>query len=326
MSEFPRLNVALSDCLSGCECRYNGGHAQDEFVIHQLAAYADFFKFCPEAPVLGTPREPIRLVQGNDSIRVVGTKSGRDVTDGLLDYTEKKLAFLQKQSLDGAVVKSRSPSCGLERIKVYRPSGEWFGSQDPMDQGVFTKRLQEALPWIAIEEEGRLQDPWLRENFMLHVFTLARWRNFLQKQTGVADLQAFHRDHKYLLLSKNESLYRQMGPIVAEARKDTLQDSLQAYEGLLHRLLATKSNKGKMLNTLEHMYGYFKKQVGDAEKELFRSTLQEFKEGIVPLISVMKLLQQFIHRYGSEYLQGQVILDPYPPELALRSHLQAYKS
>jgi len=326
--EFPRLRIALSDCLYGSECRYNGGHAQYDFVRYELSKYADFFRFCPEAAVMGTPRETIRLVDVENQIRVIGPKSGTDYTEGLQSYTDKKIDFLEKQNLDGAVVKSRSPSCGLERIKVYRPTGEWFGSQDPMDQGLFTKNLQQRIPNLFVEEEGRLQDAWLRENFMLNLFTKARWREFVEQMNEAPKIKAFqefHRDHKYLLLSKDEQLYREMGKIVAKTTKENLTEQLEAYEKALNILLQERASKGKMVNVMQHMYGYFKDQVTPAEKHLFTETLEEFRKGIVPFISVMKLLEQFINHYGSEYLETQWIIHPYPSELALRSKTTAYR-
>lgn len=324
-THFPRLRIALSSCLSGTECRYNGGHAQDDFVRNHLANYADFFKFCPEAAVIGTPRETIRLVGINGAIHVRGSTSNTDYTEGLQHYTDTTINKLQQQSLDGAVVKSRSPSCGLERIKVYRESGEWYGTKDPMDQGIFTRNLQQKISHIAIEEEGRLQDAWLRENFMLQVFSLARLREFLSSSPAVSELQQFHRDHKYLLLSKHEPFYRDMGRLVAKARSNNLQDSLDQYRDHFYAIMAHKSRRSTMINVLEHMYGYFKLQVTPTEKAFFRETLHEFRQGIVPLIAVIKILQQFIHHYGSDYLQTQVILHPYPSELALRSDIRAYR-
>lgn len=322
---FPRLTIAVSDCLKGVECRYNGGHAQDEFVKHQLSQYADFVPFCPEAAVIGTPRETIRLVDVKGQVRVLGSKSATDYTDGLLDYAKQRVALIAERQVDGAVVKSRSPSCGLERIKVYRESGEWYGSSDPMRQGLFTEQLQKNMPYLAIEEEGRLQDAWLRENFVLQIFSAARWREFMQKRPDVKAFQEFHRDHKFLLLSKDEILYRQMGPIVAEATVLNLQEKLAEYGDLFREAIAEKGARGKMINVLEHLYGYFKKQVTESEKVFFRETLEEFRAGTVPLIAVIKIIQQFIHHYGSEYLSTQIILHPYPPELALRSSIQAYR-
>lgn len=326
---FPRLKIAVSDCLRGTECRYNGGHAQDDFLNHHLAKYADFYPFCPEAAVLGTPRETIRLVGvvtelGMD-IRIRGSRSDQDYTDGLQAYNDKMVPKLLGMNLDGAVVKARSPSCGLERIKVYQPTGEWFGSKDPMMAGLFTHTLQTQAPHLAIEEETRLNDAWLRESFMMHAFTAARWREFLVSEPTLATFQTFHRDHKYLYLSKNEALYREMGALVATTRAHNLTLSLVGYEEKLFVLLACRSKKGQIKNVLDHIFGYFKAQVTLAEKEHFLETVQEFMDDVVPLIAVIKVLEQFLRHYGSDYLASQIFFHPYPADLALRSKTSAYR-
>lgn len=324
--DFPRLKIAVSDCLRGTECRYNGGHAQDDFVNHALAKYADFYPFCPEAAVIGTPRETIRLVGMPEGVRVIGPKTGNDYTDGLQSYGDKMVPKLLEHSLDAAVVKSKSPSCGLERIKVYQPTGEWHGSKDPLTTGLFSGQLRRQAPYLAIEDEGRLQDAWLRENFMLHAFTAARWRELLSSNPSLADFQIFHRDHKYLLLSKNESLYREMGPLVAQTRKDNLEEQIITYQKKLFALLSFRSSRGQVKNVLDHVYGYFKQQVSVEEKAHYQTSVAEFIEGTVPLIAVIKVLEQFLNHYGSDYLTTQVFFHPYPADLALRSDIKAYKS
>lgn len=325
MMTFPRLRIAVSDCLRGTECRYNGGHAQDDFVNKHLAKFADFFPFCPEAVVLGTPRETIRLVGIGNEIHVMGSKSNSDVTEGIRNYTNKMVPKLLEQEIDGAVVKSRSPSCGLERIKVYQPDGQWHGSKDPMTSGLFTGELRNSAPQLAIEEEGRLQDAWLRENYMLQVFTNARWREFLASDPTLAEFQAFHRDHKYLLMSKNQELYREMGALVATTRKQNLPESLLGYQYKLYETMAFRTKRGHVRNVLDHIYGYFKKQITEDEKQHYIETVNEFYDGVIPLIAVIKILEQFVKHYGSDYLATQVFFHPYPAELALRSKITAYR-
>jgi uncharacterized protein YbgA (DUF1722 family) len=256
---------------------------------------------------------------------VIGPKSGNDFTDELQRYTDKKIEFFVKENIDGAVVKSRSPSCGLERIKVYQPNGDWFGSKDPMRDGLFTHSLQERLPGIAIEEEGRLQDAWLRENFIMHLFSSARWREFRSGTPSLSTFQAFHRDHKYLLMSKHDASFRELGSIVAQARKPTLEQAIEQYEFKFLQILKHRSSKGKMINVIEHMYGYLKDRVSAEEKLHYLETLNEFNQGIVPMIAVMKLLKHFIIHYKNDYLSTQVVLDPYPADLALRSNITAFK-
>lgn len=321
---FPRIQIAVSDCLIGTPCRYNGGHAQDNFVQNVLAKYADFHAFCPEGAVIGTPRETIRLVGMENQVRVIGPKTGIDYTDGLNAYCDEVLPKLLAQSLDGAVVKSRSPSCGLERIKVYQPTGEWHGSKDPMQAGLFTQRLLEAAPHLAVEEETRLNDAWLRETFMLQAFTSARWREFITQTPTLAQFQIFHRDHKYLFLSKNETLYREMGTLVGQTNKQNLAENLLTYQAKMFQLLACRVSKGQVKNVLDHIYGYFKTHITEAEKQHYHQTVAEFIDNIVPLIAVIKILEQFLKRYGSDYLATQIFFHPYPADLALRSNITAY--
>ena len=322
---FPRLKIAVSDCLRGTECRYNGGHAQDDFVNDHLAKYADFYPFCPETAVIGTPRETVRLVGIELEVRVIGPKSSTDYTEGLQAYNDKIIPKLLDKKLDGAVVKSRSPSCGLERIKLYQPNGEWHGSKDPMQSGLFTGDLKKAAPHLAIEEEGRLTDAWLRESFMVQAFTSARWREFLESIPTVGDFQTFHRNHKYLFLSKNEEIYRELGALVGTTRKHNLSESLLGYEQKMFDLLACRSKKGPVKNTLDHIYGYFKHDITASEKDHYHETVAEFMNDIIPLIAVIKILEQFLKHYGSDYLASQVFFHPYPAELALRSKTTAYR-
>lgn len=325
-SHYPRIQLAVSNCLLGVKCRYNGGHAQDDFVTDRLAKYVDFIPFCPEDAAMGTPRESVRLCRVDDEIRVLGGKSGQDYTQGLVDYNDKMVARLQRKMIDGAVVKAKSPSCGLGRIKIYRPTGEWLGSDKGTGQGLFTQALQRAMPHIALEDEGRLQDPWLRENFVMQLFTLARWREFLAQSPSVADLQTFHRRHKFLLLSKNEALYRQMGPVVAQATKSNWAEDIEAYQALLYQALAAKTQRGSVINVLEHLFGYLKGQVSPSQKAMYLETLAEFRDGVIPLIAMIKLLRQWVDEFEVSYLSDQWIFDPYPADLALRSDLLAFKN
>lgn len=323
---YPRVQLAISNCLLGVKCRYNGGHAQDDFVMDHLAMYVDFIPFCPEDAVMGTPRESVRLCRVEGEIRVLGGKSQSDYTDGLVHYNQQMVNNLKQHQIDGAIVKAKSPSCGLDRIKIYRPTGEWLGSDNGIGQGLFTQTLQQSMPYLAIEDEGRLQDAWLRENFVMQLFTQARWREFLASSPGLAEFQRFHRQHKFLLLSKSEAIYRQMGPVVANATLVSWDSSIEQYQNLLKQALASKTQRSAMLNVLEHLYGYVKDRVSPSQKELYRESLEEFRQGVIPLIALMKLFKQWVDEFAVEYLQDQWIFDPYPADLALRSDLSAYKN
>jgi uncharacterized protein YbgA (DUF1722 family)/uncharacterized protein YbbK (DUF523 family) len=322
---YPQIRLAVSNCLLGVKCRYNGGHAQDDFITERLARYVEFIPFCPEDAAMGTPRESVRLCRVEGEVRVLGGRSGQDYTEGLLDYNGKMIARLVKKQIDGAIVKAKSPSCGLDRIKIYKPTGEWLGSDKGVGQGLFTQALEQAMPFIALEDEGRLFDPWLRENFVLQLFSLARWREFVASSPSVSGFQDFHRRHKFLLLSKNEVLYRKMGPIVAQTSLSNWDESIEAYQGLLQQILALKTQRGAMINVLDHLYGYVKNQVSDYQKSLYFESVEEFRAGVIPLIALIKLLRQWVAEFGVEYLADQWIFDPYPADLALRSDLKAFK-
>ncbi|WP_248850005.1 YbgA family protein [Thiomicrospira microaerophila] len=322
----PKIRLAVSNCLLGVKCRYNGGHAQDDFLTDRLAKFVELIPFCPEDAAMGTPRESVRLCEVDQQIRVLGGRSGTDYTDGLVDYNRKMIDRLVKKQIDGALVKAKSPSCGLDRIKIYKPTGEWLGSEKGIGQGLFTQALQQKMPHIALEDEGRLFDPWLRENFVLQLFSLARWRTFISQPQSVKNFQVFHRRHKFLLLSKNEALYRQMGPIVAQTTSQNWEESTERYQDLFWRVLASKTQRSAMINVLDHLYGYVKSQVSDYQKNLYLESLEEFREGIIPLIALMKLLRHWVVEFKVDYLSDQWIFDPYPAELALRSEINAFKN
>ena len=315
----PRIRVALSDCLQGRACRYNGDHALDSFVKQQLSKYADYYAFCPESAVIGTPRETINLISISDQLEVVGSQTGTNYKDALQSYVDLKVDYFTTQNIDAAVVKSRSPSCGLVDVKLYDEFGEWKSSPVEFTQGVFTQSLQSQNPYIAIEDEKRLHDPWLREQFLIQAFALARWRQFMASSPSLSDFQTFHQRVKYLLQAKNERIYRTMGPIVAQANKVNLPKSLLRYQQAYLRLMDSEMNRGQVENAFDHMLGYFKQKLSIHERTMYSEILAIFREEKGDLIHLVNAIQMFVDRYGSEYLQNQFILQPYPEELASSS-------
>lgn len=321
--DFPRLRLAASGCLLGQPVRYNGGHAQDDFV-QRLRHYADFSPFCPEAPVLGTLRETIRLVSVDGKVRVRGTVSGTDVTEAIEASCERQALAVLAYQPDGVIVKSKSPTCGLERVKLYREDGVWQSPRDPVTSGRFTARLLTAAPFLSIEEEGRLHDAWLREQFMLRVYTRARWRTFVTSASPtVAGLQRFHRRHKLILLARNEMILRRLGTLVAAATSENLSQTLALYDKLLNEAFATPSSRRRLRNVFHHVLGYFKTVLRSEEKRFYLQTLDEFIAGVVPLITVIKVWEGLLLRRPHPYLAEQIFWHPYPPELALRSAVSA---
>lgn len=315
------MKIGVSECLTGVKCRYDGSHARDDFVTKVLAEYAEFVPFCPEAAVLGTPRETMRFVRFEDGVKLVGNASGSDYTAPIRAYSLEAAERIRNEGLCGFVFKAKSPSCGVERVKIYTEGGMPAESAD----GLFARTVQEALPYLPVEDEKRLLDAWLRENFILHIFAYERYMTFAKTARSMKELVDFHSRHKFLLQSKHEGYYRELGSIVANHDKLAFEAVMEKYGELFLKTIAQKNSRGAAVNVLEHMYGFVKKLVSDEEKQLFLKTLGEFREGVIPMIAVLKLLEHFVVLHNVEYIKNQVFLDPYPAKLGLRSDIKAYR-
>lgn len=317
-----KIKVGISKCLLGECCRFDGGHKKDDFITQKLSKYCEFIPFCPEEEILGTPRESIRLVLENESIRVKGNKSGEDFTDKLKAISQEGTKNFKQQDIRGFIFKAKSPSCGFERVKLYNLKGDSIAYKE---SGIFAKELIESFEYIAIEDEARLNDSWLRENFILNLFAFSDLMEFLDSNPKPKDLVDFHSRYKFLLLSKNQKLYYEIGKVVGNQTKIDFDEILSEYKKIFILLLKEKSSRKKSLNTLEHIFGFFKKLISRDEKEDILISFREFKDGLIPLIVPIKLLQLYIKKYDIEYLKHQKYLNPYPDDLALRSDIKALK-
>ncbi|MEA3353485.1 MAG: DUF523 and DUF1722 domain-containing protein [Campylobacterota bacterium] len=316
------MKIGISSCLLGDLCRYDGSGCKDSFVVDELSKYFELMGYCPEEPVFGTPRDTIRLVGVNNQIRVHIVKSGEDVTDKLLNSS---MVFAKKAKYDdlcGFVLKSKSPTCGLERVKVYE---EKNAPSEKKGIGLFANELQKIYPNLPIEEEGRLNDPWLKENFLMQVFAYGDIKKFLESDPKLKELVVFHTSYKYLIFAKSEKSYRSLGGIVANHEKLELTKVLKLYQEQFLKAINEKSNIKKTYNVLQHITGYFKKLISKDEKEHLLTACNEYKGGIIPLIAVTKLINLYVKRFDNKYLKSQKFLNPYPKELSLRSDIKAYK-
>lgn len=316
------MKMGISSCLLGQMCRYNGGHAKDDFVMEVIHTYFDVIAFCPEAVIFGTPREAIRLFEDENGINVITTKENKNVTHALMESSKGMVEQIKEEGLCGFILKSNSPTCGLERVKIYdakNPSGERRGI------GVFANEIRKQFPHLPLEEEGRLQDAWLRENFMMQVFAYQEIHEFLAASPKMGDLVEFHSKYKYLIYAKSHQSYKALGSIVANHSTLALKEVLSLYTEAFLKAIALKGTVKKTYNVLIHIYGYFKKEIEKEEKEEVLLCLQEFKEGIIPLIAAIKMLNLYVKRFDITYLKTQKFLNPYPKELALRSSIKAYK-
>ncbi len=315
------MNIAVSSCLLGEKVRFDGGHKHDHFITDNLGAYAEFVPFCPEALTFGTPRPTIRLVKDDEKIKVQSSKTANDVTDALLVTSNHELERLKNTHLSAIIFKSKSPSCGLGSALIYRTNGYAAGKDD----GVFAKLCREHFPLLPMEEEGRLCDPWLRENFIMQVFAYDDFEQFKASNPDMKTLVDFHQSYKFMLQAKNEKMYRMLGQIVGNHDELRFSEILKEYEYLFKTIIAEKSSIGKNRNVLEHMAGFVKDKISTIEKEMLHEQIRDYANKIVPLIAPLSRLHMFAKTHDVAYLLNQKFLHPYPKELALRSDIKSGK-
>jgi len=311
-----KITIGVSSCLLGNEVRYDGGHKHDRYITETLGRYLSFVPVCPEVECgLPIPREAMRLVGEVDSPQLVTNKTGVDHTDRMLTWARKKVVELEKENLCGFIFKNRSPSSGMERVKVYD------GNNVPraVGVGIFARAFKDHFPLLPTEEEGRLHDPLLRENFIEQLFVYQRWREVADAPTA-AKLISFHTTHKLLLMAHSEKHTREMGRLMAQAGSLDLDTFIERYQELLMAAMSLKPTTKKHVNVLQHMMGFFKKMISADEKQELLSVIEQFRNNIVPLIVPVTLINHYIRKYQEPYLMQQHYLNPHPLELKLRNH------
>lgn len=266
---------------------------------------------------MGAPREPLRLIGTPSQPKMIAEKSGRDWTAAMRQFSAQRVAELAQLELSGYVFKKNSPSCGMERVKIYSNKD----SSRRLGRGFFAAAVMEHMPLLPVEEEGRLNDLELRENFIERVFAYRRWQDALSTTHSISALVAFHTRHKFLLLAHSERHYRQLGRIVATATKTSLAQTYDAYAQAFMAAVAIHATAKKHTNVLNHMLGYFSKQLPTAERQETLSLLDDYRRQLIPLIVPITLMRHYIKKYEVGYLEGQVYLEPSPKELMLRNHV-----
>jgi uncharacterized protein YbgA (DUF1722 family)/uncharacterized protein YbbK (DUF523 family) len=313
-----KIRLGVSSCLLGEKVRFDGGHKLDHFLTDTLGRFVEYVPVCPEVEVgLPTPRETLRLVGETEAPRLVFTKSGEDITERMTIWARKRVVALEKEGLCGFIFKSKSPSSGMERVKLYDRNGV------PNKQGVglFARAFMEHFPLLPVEEDGRLHDPHLRENFIEIIFVLKRWRETLAEGMTRGGLVNFHTRHKLLLLSHSTEIYRHMGQLVARAKELEEKVLFDQYLLLLMKGLRLKTTVAKHVNVLQHVLGYFKKQLSADEKQEILGIIGNYRAQQIPLIVPVTLLNHFVRKYDKAYLKQQIYLNPHPLELQLRNHV-----
>jgi uncharacterized protein YbgA (DUF1722 family)/uncharacterized protein YbbK (DUF523 family) len=312
-----KIKLGISTCLLGKNVRYDGNHAHDAFLTRTLSQFVEYVPVCPEHELgLGVPREAMRLVGDPESPRLVTIKTRKDLTVPMCSWAKKRVSELEGEALSGFIFKAKSPSSGLMRVKVYDANGV------PKKQGIglFARAFVERFPLLPVEEAERLNDPVLREHFIERIFVMNRWRRLVAQRRNLGKLVKFHTRHKLLIMAHSPEHYRQMGRLVATGKGVAVAELYDRYYELLMTALARRATVRRHVNVLQHVMGYFKKQLSADEKQELVEVISDYKCGDFPLIVPITLLKHYVRKYEESYLATQWYLNPHPTELRLRNH------
>jgi len=313
-----KIKLGISTCLLGETVRYDGGHKLDRFLTDTLGQYVQYVPVCPEVECgLPVPRESMRLEGNPDFPRLITSRTKQDMTERMVRWAKRRVVEFEEEDLCGFIFKSDSPSSGMERVKVYNEKGM------PVKKGIgmFARIFMEHFHLLPVEDEGRLHDPELRENFIERIFTLKRWREVLGKKENRGNIVDFHTKHKLLILSHSPKHYKMMGKLVAQAKDLPLKELYWQYQTLLMESLRLKTTPKKNANVLQHMMGYFKEQLSSDEKKELLEVIDHYRKEYIPLVVPMTLINHYVRKYDQPYLKQQVYLNPHPLELQLRNHV-----
>jgi uncharacterized protein YbgA (DUF1722 family)/uncharacterized protein YbbK (DUF523 family) len=313
------IRIGISACLLGEEVRFDGGHKRDRFLTDVLGPHVTWVPVCPEVEMgLGTPRETLRLVRTGGAVRMLTTRTAIDHTAGMTSWAKQRLDGLAREDLSGYVLKKDSPSCGMERVKVYDDRG---GAPARAGRGIFAEALLARLPLLPVEEEGRLGDARLRENFIERVFAYRRLKDLFAGRWTVGALVGFHTAHKMTLLSHSTTAYQALGRLVARARELPRAELRRAYEMQFMGGLASPATTRRHTNVLMHMAGHLKARIDAGSRQELADCILQYGAGLVPLVVPVTLLRHHVRAHDVTYLANQVYLDPHPRELMLRNHV-----
>lgn len=314
-----KIRLGISTCLLGQPVRYDGGHKLDHYLRDTLGQFVDFVPVCPEVECgFGVPREAVHLVGDPEQPKLITIRTHLDLTDRMIAWAARRVQELEEAHLCGFIFKSGSPSSGMERVKVYNEKG--IGVKNGV--GLFARAVMEHFPNLPVEEEGRLNDPVLRENFIERIFTYARWQDIVREKTlKFNSLIAFHTQNKLLIMAHSTQHYREMGPLVAAGKGMNIRELVSIYERMLMEAMKLKATSRKNANVLMHMMGYFKKKLSSWEKGELQEVIEQYRINLIPLIVPLTLLKHYVHKYDQPYLTEQTYLHPHPLELQLRNHV-----
>jgi len=308
--------VGISSCLIGEPVRFDGGHKQNRYIMDTLGQYFEFRSFCPEMAIgLGAPRPTLRLVKRHGRIAVRGVKDESiDVTHALVEIAEAQTNW--HEQICGYIVKKGSPSCGMERVKVYHKD---IPQAD--GTGLYTRTMMENYPNLPVEEEGRLGDPILRENFVQRVFIYQRWKQLMAKGISLSALMSFHAQHKLILFSRNQDRARALGKRLSQIQDNSLSDFVDKYVAELMSILRIPARRSNHVNVLEHIRGYLKQDLDKSDKQELTESIENYRLGLLPLIVPVTLLRHHFRRNPDDYIEQSYYMRPHPDELMLLNQL-----
>lgn len=313
-----KIQLGISACVLGQKVRFDGGHKRSSFALRDLGPYVSYQAICPEMAIgMETPRPAIRQVIKDEQIQVQGSANAQiNVTQELQQFSQQQAS--QLKALSGYIVCAKSPSCGMERVKQYDEQGKSLNSNGV---GVFTRALMEANPLLPVEENGRLSDPVLRENFINRVFAYHHWQCLAEQGLTRKVLIEFHSQYKLLVMASSPQAYRELGKLLGDMAQHPLESVAAEYVASFMQALKCKANRKRHTNVLQHLQGYFKRSLPSSERQALSETIHQYRQGLLPLMAPMTLIRHLLVKFPNSYLSQQKYLNPHPERLALRSAL-----
>lgn len=314
MRKFKKPSILISSCIGDCKCRYDGSSLKNEF-IEKLEPFVDITSVCPEIEMgLSVPRQALRIISSKDSEeRLVFSKTGEDMTNKMVRFSNEFLRQLEKENLVGAVLKSRSPSCGIKDVKVYKSFGK-SSMSFKKTKGIFANKLINNFENLAIEDEGRLTNYDIREHFLTRIFTISEFKN-IKEQNDINELVKFHSENKYLLMVHSQVNLKKLGKLVANYEGRNIEDILNEYETHLQKALSTKPDIKRNINMILHLFGYFSKDLSKDEKLYFLENLEDYNNNRIPFSVPLSLIRSWTIRFENDYLKNQTIFESFPQVL-----------
>ncbi|MDF2591759.1 MAG: uncharacterized protein K0S75_1225 [Clostridia bacterium] len=310
---FERPKIVISKCIGFENCRFDGSMIHNH-EVEQLKPFVDFMLICPEMEMgLTSPRESLRIIETDGVRRLVLTKSGVDMTEDMKQVTKEAYLTIRAFQPEGFLLKSRSPSCGIKEVRVYESIGK-VPCISKKEKGIFSGFMMEHFPDAVFEDEGRISNFNIRENFYTMIFTKADFR-MVKTENTIKALTQFHEKNKYLFMAHSQNQLKVLGRIVANHKNLTMDEIYEAYEENLHKLLLKMPTCGQYVNVMLHIFGYFSKMLSEKEKAYFIDSLEDYHNKHIPQSTVMAILWAWVIRFNEEYLIQQTVFEPFPKAL-----------